>query len=42
MPSHTAGTRRPLRIGHAFESSRLEPDLVAAAYEFLLPGIRRP
>jgi hypothetical protein len=42
MPSHTAGNRRPLRIGQAFESSRLEPDLVAAAYEVLLPCIRRP
>ena len=42
MSSHTAGARRPLRIGHAFESSRLEPDLVAAAYEALLPCIRRP
>jgi hypothetical protein len=42
MTRHRRRARPPLCIARGFERSRLEDQLVAAAYELTVPLIRRP
>jgi hypothetical protein len=42
MARHRRRARPPLCIARRFERSRLEDQLVAAAYELTVPPVRRP
>jgi hypothetical protein len=42
MAHHRRRARPPLGIARGFERSRLEDQLVAAAYELTVPLVRRP
>ena len=42
MAHHRHRARTPLDIARSFERSRLEDQLVAAAYEWTVPLVRRP
>lgn len=42
MAHHRRRARPPLGITRCFERSRLEDQLVAAAYELTVPLVRRP
>jgi hypothetical protein len=42
MKHATTRTRQPLPLARRFERSRLEEDVLTAAYALVLPVVRRP